>query len=115
MKSMSKFLTLTMALFVVTGIILWLVLIIFNQNSVDGVASFSQFFEQQKLMFTGFRVVLVATIFWQWERLINWLANFHRWEEKMRSTVIDSRWPILGWFVFFEIIVNQNLIGYLLN
>lgn len=115
MKSMGKFLALTMGLLFVTAIVLLTGLVIFNQNSVSGVASLSQFFDQQKLMFMLFRVVFFGIIFWQWPLIINWLANFHKWEDKMRLIVIDSRWKILTWFVFFEIIVNQNLIGYLFN
>ena len=115
MKSIGKLLALTMKILFVIGVILLFGLKIFDQDSIEGVSSLSHFFEQQKLMFTFFRVALLTVVFWQWNVLINGLAKIHDWENEMRLTLIDAHWKILIWFVIFEIVINQNLMGYVLN
>ncbi|MCU7801316.1 MAG: hypothetical protein KZQ70_14585 [gamma proteobacterium symbiont of Lucinoma myriamae] len=115
MKSIGKLLTLTTVLLMAIGLIVLFGMSLFDQDSVEGFTAISQFFEQQKLLFTVFRMSLLAIVFWHWESFINWLSKMHQWEEEMRLIIIDARWKILAWFVVFEIMINQNLIGFLLN
>ena len=115
MKSLGKLLALTLLFLFAAGVIGALAMQLMNQNSVDGLAATSQFFEHNKLLFTAFRVSLLSLLFWQWERFISWLAKIHHWDDDMRFSIIEARWRILSWFVIFEMIVNQNLLGYLFN
>ena len=114
MKSIAKLMALTAALLLLIGVIVLLVIQLTNQNTLEGLAAISQFFEQQKWTFTVFRVCLLAGLFWQWIPLIHWLARRNNWDDELRVTLIEARWKVLAWFVLFELIVNQNLLGYLL-
>ena len=115
MKSIGKLLALTVLLLLATGVITLLVLTLMGQNSIEGLASTGQFFEQNRLTFTAFRLSLLAVLFWQWDGFIQWLAKKQAWDDDLRLTLLAARWRILTWFVIFEIVINQNLIGYLLN
>lgn len=115
MKSIGKLLALTVLLLLATGVITLLVLTLMGQNSIESLASTGQFFEQNRLIFTAFRLSFLAVLFWQWDWVIHWLAKKQAWDDDLRLTLLDARWRILTWFVIFEIVINQNLIGYLLN
>ena len=88
---------------------------IVGQGSIDGLGTLSQFLEQQKLLFTVFRLSLSIVVFWQWEKLIHWLAQKKQWDKKISQLLLAIKWKIAGWILLFELIVNQNILAYLLN
>jgi len=115
MKSIAKLVALTTACLFATGIILLLVMKLLGQDSVEGVVALSTFFEQKRMLFTAFRMSLLTLVFWQWDPFINWLSARYHWDDEMRDIIIEARWQILAWFIVFEIVVNQNLIGFAIN
>lgn len=115
MKSMGKFLLLTVGLLLVTGFFMYFFLKLTGLDSAEGLAQVQLFFEQQKWTFTAFRVSLLILVFWKWASFIHWLSRVFKMHNDDRDNIIRHRWPIMGWFVFFELMINQNLLGYLFN
>lgn len=113
MKSMGKLFFLMTVLLLIIGVIVLFSLQFVDLQNLEAIASMSQFVERQKWPFTAFRVCLLAMLFWQWVPLMNALARHNKWDDEVRVRIIDARWKVLGWFALFEVIVNQNLLGYI--
>ena len=115
MNSFFKFFALTVGVSLLVGLVAMVIIQIGGQNSAEGLAGISHFLEQQKLIFTAFRLSIIILVFWKWEQLIQWFASKKNWDQDMIQLMIDLKWKILAWILLFEIVVNQNLLGYLLN
>ena len=115
MKKTIKLLALMVGLLLISGVIMMIVFQIGGQNSVEGLSTLSQFLEQQKIIFTAFRLSLVIIVFWKWALLGHWLARIRQWDDELLQLFLDIKWKVLIWILIFELVINQNLIGYLLN
>ena len=96
------------------GLIFWLGILLTGNNSIDGMAGIQTFFKDNGLIFTIFRIALLGIIFYLWRDLCNWFGRFKKLDQKMVDYLFDSRNSIMIWFVFIELLVNQNTIGWLL-
>ena len=115
MRETIKLLAQMFGMLLIAGLFMMAVIEIGGQNSVDSLGSLSQFLDHQKLLFTIFRLSLIIIVFWQWENIIHWLAQKKQWDKKISQLLLAIKWKIAGWILLFELIVNQNILAYLLN
>ena len=115
MRKTLKFFGLMISVLLIAGLFMIAVIEIGGQDSVDSLGSLSQFLDHQKFLFTVFRLSLLIIVFWQWENLIHWLAQKKQWDKEMSQLLLAIKWKIAGWILLFELIVNQNILAYLLN
>jgi hypothetical protein len=68
-----------------------------------------------KPVFTILRLSLIAVIALQWPMLIR---IFHRWrriDDARRAELFAVRWRIVAWLVVIELMLGQNLLGYVIS
>ncbi len=115
MKSVGKLLLMSAGFMLFIGIVLFVTFKVIGINYIDGMIEVNQFLEQKKWVFIAFRVSLLIMIFWQWDTFTQWLSRVFKLEQEKIVLIKSARWRIFGWFVFFELVINQNLMNYLLN
>ena len=115
MKKAIIFIGLTISVLLIAGLFMMAMIQIIGKNSIDSLGALSQFLDHQKFLFTVFRLSLIIIVFWQWEKIIHWLVQKKQWDKKMSQLLLAIKWKIAGWILLFELIVNQNILAYLLN
>jgi len=115
MRKAIKLLAMMVGMLLIVGLFMMAVIQIGGQNSVDSLGSLSQFLDHQKFLFTVFRLSMIIIVFWQWEKIIHWLARKKQWDKEISQLLLTIKWKIAGWILLFELIVNQNILAYLLN
>ena len=114
-SSLLKALFLTVITIIIIGIFIFIFIQANGKGSVDGVVILSQLFEQNKLSFTLVRLTLLGLFIWYWETIVRWMSRYKNWDDDLYQYVRTLRWRSFGWMLIFEIIVNQNIIAYVLT
>jgi len=68
-----------------------------------------------KTAFTVLRLSLIAVIALLWPML---MGVFHRWrriDDARRAELLAVRWRIVAWMVVIELMLGQNLLGYVIS
>jgi hypothetical protein len=100
---------LAFALTLVIGGLLW--------QSIDtaSVAAFQGQVEAMKPVFMTLRLSVITVLALLWPMLI---SAFHRWrriDDARRAELFAVRWRIVAWLVVIELMLGQNLLGYVIS
>lgn len=106
----------------VIKLILWIVSlgIILLIGSVTLTAHHSthdikQWLMAMSLPLTLIRCAAYLIIFILWPRLMHYLAKRKQWNEQHLAHVLAQRYKVLIWFMLFELIFAQNVIGQIIH
>lgn len=75
------------------------------QSSIDSYNS----------VMTGLRLTVIALIAFCWPRLIQYARHSGRISNDRGPEFESIRWRIIGWLLVIELVLGQNLLGYLLT
>ncbi len=114
MSAFFKMFGLVTIILVISGLLMVVVLKATGGNA-DSLIAISHFFEKQRLFFTIFRLGLLLTLYINWETAVKWLSRKKDWDKEMETSVLQLKSRFFIWMLIFEIVVNQNLLSYLIN
>jgi len=68
-----------------------------------------------KPVFTILRLSVIALIALLWPMLMGAFHRLGRIDDARRAELLDIRWRIVAWLVVIEVVVGQNLLGYVIS
>ncbi|MCH8250562.1 MAG: hypothetical protein IH913_13260 [Proteobacteria bacterium] len=106
------FLRLSM-LTVVLAIMITGVLMVSLQGS--GIAALHASIDSYKFEFMWMRLVAIGLIALAWPRLLQYALRSGRISKEDSAELTSQRWRIIGWLLFIELLLGQNLVWRLLQ
>ena len=102
-------------IFLGVGLLLWFGLVVTNNNTIEGFSKIQNVMSDNEIILTVFRIGLLLVIYNYWTSLCQWFGQYKKLDEDIIVSLIRSRNKMMIWLFIVEIIINQNLIGLILE
>ena len=98
---------LSVALSLIVGVVLM------HTLQISAMVAVQSSINSYKPFLTGLRLVVIGLIAYAWPKLVQYAHRSGRISERHRTWLSSLRWRTVGWILIIELVLGQNLVGYL--
>ena len=97
------------------GLLLWLGMTLTDTNNIEGFANIQNSIADNSIALTVIRIILLSLLYKYWTTIYQWFGRKKDLEQEAIDLLIKSRNKIMMWMIAVEILIIQNVVGWLLE